>query len=503
MNCKHVYVVVIIIITCFGSVFGAGVPGIINYQGRLTDASNVPVADGDYLIKFKIYGSLSGSDSLWSSGFQTISVAGGLFTYQLGIGVTLPNSLFKSDTIRYLGITVGTDAEISPRSRLVSSPYAFKAMIADTALVANVANDVASGIIVNSDISASAAIAATKISGTAATLSGKQTWTGENSFDGKVYFADSTMTVNDTGITIGGSFNPSLGDLVYISRVFATTEYRDGIDLNVDNSGSSGRLYGIVGTSDYTTEGSSGMAYGLFGRGRSDNGSRYGVFGTADTYTSSNVTTGNSYGVYGTATDGAYAYGIYGYAGSATTNYAGYFNGNAHVTGTLTKGGGAFKIDHPLDPENKYLQHSFVESPDMMNIYNGNITLNEQGEAWVELPEWFGALNKDFRYQLTAVGAPGPNLYIAHKVIEDRFMIAGGTKGMEVSWQVTGIRKDKWAEANRLQVEVDKSVEEKGKYIHPEVYNLPLERSVDYENLKPAIETREKDLAGDKTDEEE
>jgi hypothetical protein len=131
----------------------------------------------------------------------------------------------------------------------------------------------------------------------------------------------------------------------------------------------------------------------------------------------------------------------------------------------------------------------------MMNIYNGNAILNEKGEAEIELPEWFGALNRDFRYQLTAVGAPGPNLYIAQKVIENKFMVAGGTAGMEVSWQVTGIRKDKWAEANRIQVEVDKKADEKGKYIHPEVYNLPLERSIDYENLKPAIEEREKAAA--------
>ena len=45
--------------------------------------------------------------------------------------------------------------------------------------------------------------------------------------------------------------------------------------------------------------------------------------------------------------------------------------GNLDVTGTISKGGGTFKIDHPLDPTNKYLYHSFVESPDMMNIYNG------------------------------------------------------------------------------------------------------------------------------------
>ena len=161
-------------------------------------------------------------------------------------------------------------------------------------------------------------------------------------------------------------------------------------------------------------------------------------------------------------------------------DYAGYFSGNARVTGTLSKGGGSFKIDHPLDPENKYLQHSFVESPDMMNVYNGNIVLDENGEAWVELPEWFEALNKEFRYQLTPIGAPGPNLYIAEKVVDNSFKVAGGSSGMEVSWQITGIRKDLWADANRIQVEEDKPEQERGYYLHPDVYGKGVESSVEW-----------------------
>ena len=112
-----------------------------------------------------------------------------------------------------------------------------------------------------------------------------------------------------------------------------------------------------------------------------------------------------------------------------TPDYAGDFHGDVIVRGNLSKSGGSFKIDHPLDPANKYLSHSFVESPDMKNIYDGVATLNASGEAVVELPEWFEALNKDFRYQLTAVGAPGPNLHIAKKISGNRFTIAGGASG--------------------------------------------------------------------------
>jgi hypothetical protein len=187
-----------------------------------------------------------------------------------------------------------------------------------------------------------------------------------------------------------------------------------------------------------------------------------------------NVSKGNNWGAIYAINDGTspaiYAYG--------TT--AGYFSGNVTVTGTVSKGGGSFKIDHPLDPTNKYLCHSFVESPDMMNIYNGNVILDDQGEAWVVLPEWFEALNKDFRYQLTAIGAPGPNLYIAEKVSDNRFKIAGGEPGMEVSWQVTGIRQDPFAEANRIPVEIVKPDDERGTYLHPDAYGAPQEKGVNY-----------------------
>ena len=100
-------------------------------------------------------------------------------------------------------------------------------------------------------------------------------------------------------------------------------------------------------------------------------------------------------------------------------------NGDVSIAGNLSKGSGSFKIDHPLDPENKYLSHSFVESPDMMNIYNGNVVLDDEGAAWVELPEWFEALNKEFRYQLTCIGGFA-QVYIAEEIVDGRFKIAGG-----------------------------------------------------------------------------
>jgi len=157
------------------------------------------------------------------------------------------------------------------------------------------------------------------------------------------------------------------------------------------------------------------------------------------------------------------------------------FDGDVTITGTMTAGAKPFKIDHPLDPENRYLYHSCIESPDMKNVYDGVVTLDASGQAKVALPDYFEALNRDFRYQLTAIGVPGPNLYIAEEISRNQFRIAGGQSGMKVSWQVTGIRKDPFAETNRIPNEVDKSLDERGKYLHPEAYGLGKESGVNYE----------------------
>ena len=93
-------------------------------------------------------------------------------------------------------------------------------------------------------------------------------------------------------------------------------------------------------------------------------------------------------------------------------------NGSVYIGGTLTKNGGSFRIDHPLDPANKYLQHSFVESPDMMNVYNGNVITDATGYADILLPEWFGALNRDFRYQLTVLDTTDSDRFVQAKVVK-------------------------------------------------------------------------------------
>ena len=216
--------------------------------------------------------------------------------------------------------------------------------------------------------------------------------------------------------------------------------------------------------------------YGVYGRAKGSNS--YGVYGAAEG--------SNSYGVFGVASqpDG---YAIYGDGhADPQTMYAGYFNGTVAVNGNLSKAGGSFLIDHPLDPEHKQLSHSFVELPDMKNVYDGVTTLDENGEALITLPEWFEALNSDFRYQLTCIGEH-KLVYIAEEINTNQFKIAGGRVGMKVSWQVTGIWQDPWAQANRIPVEEPKLEHEQGLYYHPELYGQPKEKGLHRQHNIPAF----------------
>jgi hypothetical protein len=153
--------------------------------------------------------------------------------------------------------------------------------------------------------------------------------------------------------------------------------------------------------------------------------------------------------------------------------HAGFFSGNVHVTGTLFKGANQFTIDHPLDPGRRYLSHGAVESDEMKNVYDGLVELDAAGAAEVVLPPWFEALNEHFRYQLTPIGGPAPELHVAREIDGNRFAIAGGTPGGRVCWQLTGVRHDAFARAQPLVVEREKPADDHGRYLHPEPFGQP------------------------------
>lgn len=159
------------------------------------------------------------------------------------------------------------------------------------------------------------------------------------------------------------------------------------------------------------------------------------------------------------------------------TPTAAQFTGNVSVSGTLTAGAKQFVIDHPLDPENRILAHASVESDERAVVYSGTVTCGDDGTATVSLPAWTQALAGDFRYQLTCVGGHAP-VYVSSPVEENAFTVAGGTGGLTVSWQLTGIRHDPWAQRHDLLVEEDKDERERGFYHHPEAFGRDLTASV-------------------------
>jgi hypothetical protein len=198
--------------------------------------------------------------------------------------------------------------------------------------------------------------------------------------------------------------------------------------------------------------------------------------GSSNTAISGLADGSNGSGVVGQANNGATASGVWGISSSG---WAGLFSGNLSVSGTISAGVKDFKIDHPIDPANKFLYHASVESSEMKTIYDGTATLDSKGEAMVQMPSWFEALNGEFHYQLTCVGGYAP-IYIAQKIQKNTFKIAGGTPGLEVDWQVTGVRHDAYAQAHPLDVEVEKPENQRGYYLHPELFGQSPEKSLEW-----------------------
>lgn len=194
---------------------------------------------------------------------------------------------------------------------------------------------------------------------------------------------------------------------------------------------------------------------------------------------------GSGNGIVAVAGDGPTVNGFYGPDGIdayASTNsdgipYAGYFTGNVNVTGTLTAATKDFKIDHPLDPANQYLVHASIESSEMVNIYSGNVTTDGQGNATVRMPKWFGALNTDFRYQLTPIGQFAQAI-VATEISNNQFTIRTDKPNVKVSWQVTGVRQDAYAKTHPLVVEQAKEAGLQGHYLNPEAFGAPAEKGI-------------------------
>lgn len=109
----------------------AEIPKLINYQGKLTTAEGTCV-DTTFLMQFSIYSDNTGGDPLWTETQPSVRVKDGIFNVLLGSVDSIPQSVFTGD-IRYLGVKVGDDPEMTPRKAMVSVGYAFRSEYTDTA----------------------------------------------------------------------------------------------------------------------------------------------------------------------------------------------------------------------------------------------------------------------------------------------------------------------------------------------------------------------------------
>ncbi|MGW6915281.1 hypothetical protein ACWGB8_15905 [Kitasatospora sp. NPDC054939] len=255
-----------------------------------------------------------------------------------------------------------------------------------------------------------------------------------------------------------------------------------GMSVGVEGQGGRGAT-GVVGTSDESAddEGFFSIGTGVLGivsegtgvEGFSANGP--GMSGRSLEGVGVTGSSGALAGVWGSSGDNAFELGLavppgpIGVVGVGDLGLfaigvplAADFIGDVEVSGSINKAACQFRIDHPLDPVHRTLAHCSVESPERKNVYDGTVTLDDEGRATVELPDWFEALNEDFRYQLTALGAPAPELHISREIGDNSFDVAGGRSGQRVSWLVTGVRADTWAREHPLVVEEEKSAAGRG-----------------------------------------
>jgi hypothetical protein len=443
------------------------------YQGLLKNGNGT--INGACDFRFGLWNDPGGGTEIGTQSANNVPITDGRFTVSLNFG----GGAFNGEA-RWLAISVrcptgsGGLNPLLPRQPLTAAPYSLRA-----------------------------------------TSAGSVPWSGITGIPAG--FADgvdngTNFTVGN-GLTLNGavlsvavplSLSGSRSDSIVIAENNGPVDFQSGLyAIGVLGSSTNGR--GLEGDSanHFGVAGFSSTSIGVFGRGTGTGVDNIGVYGiqgnagpgsTVPTAILGTTGTANGIGVFGLSTmyKGVEGYsrdsfgvqgysqnshGVYGSTGNSSA-YAGYFAGDVRITGSCcAAAAGTYQIDDPLDPANKYLSHAAVQSSEMKNVYDGVVTLDANGTATVTLPAWFEALNSDFRYQLTAIGASAPNLYIAAEIKSNRFTIAGGKLGIKVSWQVTGVRHDPYAVDNPLQVEADKPAQERGKYLYPEGYSQPQTKS--------------------------
>jgi hypothetical protein len=447
--------------------------------------------------------------------------------------------------------TGGIAYTITGTSQLLSVPYALHAATAGNVPtnVSSFTND--SGYLTAEvDGSTTNEIQTLSLSGSSLSISGGNSVTLPAEVDGSTTNEIQTLSLSGSSLSISGGNSVTLPagsgggtlDAAYdfggsgtgrfitadAGEVSITTNSPSGIALRADNTNTGVGLISNVtnasntfsavqastNSSSSTTSAilgnSSGAAWGISGQVQSSATAQAAVYG-------SNLRTAGGHGVMGIGYNGVvgqtnyssgyavYAenfdaiaplgdgvgvggkgyYGVFGedrYAGSIAGAYGVYSNGNFGATGTKS-----FNIDHPKDPENKFLRHFSIESDEVLNVYRGTIVFDANGEALVTLPDYFNEINRNVSYQLTPIGAYMP-LFVKEKVNStNTFIIAGGIANKEVSWAVYAERNDLYLQKNPDQrnTEVEKREGQKGKYLMPTLYGAGEDKAI-FGN-KPAV----------------
>jgi hypothetical protein len=443
----------IFLFTCFFA--SAQIPQKINYQGIARNSSGAPLASTNIGLRLSIRNTTATGTITYQETQTATTNAYGLYNVAIGTGTVTVGTFLNINWgtgAKYLQVEVdpagGTSYTDLGAHQLLSVPYALNGISGGTA---NYIPKFTSG---------------TSVGNSAIYQSGtNKVGIGTTSPGWPLTLFSSTDTIINIVAqqgtpTLWGSSRTEYTGTADVARVgilgSSLSNYAHSSGIGVEGLGNQ------VGVLGYGASSTATQVAAVEGDGYGTGSWAIGVLGNGDRYST------------GTPT---YAVGVLGMAQNGLVSYAGYFNGNVNVVGSVSKLGGTFKIDHPLDPDNKYLSHSFVESPDMMNIYNGNITTDATGTAVVTLPSYFEALNQDFRYQLTVIGTFAQAI-ISKEITDNTFEIKTSVPNVKVSWMVTGVRHDAWASANRIAPEQEKESFNKGKYLTAKELGKPADTQI-------------------------
>jgi hypothetical protein len=597
---KAAFVLAATMVIC--TVSYAEIPQMVGYQGRVTDNAGNPVADGNYIMRFRIYDDPAAGSLVWDSGNRSVALSGGVFSVLLGDTPQPPVTL-DFDEDYWLRVTFQGEDQL-PRTPLASVGYAYMAsgLTPGTIIQGDISSWPYAALIAQNDATTGDTYGLYGISWSdegEAILGEAKASTGYThgvlgrsvSPDGRGVAGSALATTGSTygvhgtslstiGVGVFGFVSATQGEC---SGVYGRSDSEDGYGvrgLAMSSTGTPCGVYGLAvspsgrgvyGLAEATTGVASGVrgltqstqGRGVYGEasaptgatcgvyGNSSSTSGRGVFGTAAASSGTNyggrfecnstegmgvsgqtlattgttfavhgyalspsgravygevgATTGTNYSIYGynrsTSGRAVYGtciestgtnYGVYGRTNS-TSGYGGYFHGDVEVTGELSKGSGSFLIDHPLDPENKLLRHSFVESPEHLLIYRGKAVLDHSGTARIELPEYFSALTEEEGASIHLTPGGATPFLVSGEWNNDfgGFTIHGQAEG-EVFWEVLADRDDPVVHQLGRPVEEVKGPDnkycDKGELLYPEAYGYPVEMGRDYE---PAEEREE------------